>query len=869
MNYRYVLSCLALASAAMPLHATHNRAGEIIYCHVSGYTYSVQIITHTKTSAPADRPELVINWGDGTIDTLVRQTPISFLANDAQRNVYPGSHTYSGPGIFVLSFEDPNRNEGVLNIPNSVAETFCVKSQLIISPVAGGNCSVRFLNSPLQNACYQKLWTHNPVAYDPDGDSLSYALITCEGYGCDPIAGYQYPDQVFSGPDNQFDIDPFSGTLTWDASQLVGEYNIAVRVTEWRQGVKVGWVTRDMQITVKPCPNEPPVIQELADTCVNVGTLLQLSVQATDPDANDDLTISALGAPFVVPTSPATFTAGVPNNPVSGNFSWLADCSHVRIQPYQVVFRAVDDNDTIALEDYSSLFITIVAPAPQNPLAIPNGLSIDLNWDPSVCTNVTGYKVYRRSGPYGFVPDHCEVGVPAYTGYTLLTTLTGLGSTTYTDDEDLTVGNEYCYMVVACFPDGAQSYASEEFCAILDRQVPVITHVSVGQTDPSAGIDTVRWSNAYDLDTLQHPGPYRFELFRGSGLTTPTTLVYTSSLHPFLAHPDTSFLDLDIDTETTGHVYRVDYYGDGGDSLIGASSVASSIFLTLEPNDEQITLHFEPNVPWTNTLYEVYKYNGVDFTQIGSTATNSYVDTGLVNGNSYCYYVKSTGAYSLPEIVSPLINFSQETCGVPVDLTPPCPPELTLDNDCEEPLNTLTWTNPNSSCADDTWLYHIWFTDSLGGPYVLIATITGATDTSFTHAIGSSVAGCYMVTAIDSVGNESGYSNTVCGDNCPEYELPNVFTPNNDGPNDFFVPFPYRGVKKIDLTIFNRWGQVVYTSEDPAIGWNGVHQESNEPVTEGVYFYVCTVTFARLAGDDLKMLKGYVHVLRGTVPNTN
>ena len=75
-----------------------------------------------------------------------------------------------------------------------------------------------------------------------------------------------------------------------------------------------------------------------------------------------------------------------------------------------------------------------------------------------------------------------------------------------------------------------QSYASVEFCAILDRQVPVITNVSVGVTDVSAGVDTVRWSNAYDLDTIARPGPYQFKLYRGNGLPTrPTNLIWTSA----------------------------------------------------------------------------------------------------------------------------------------------------------------------------------------------------------------------------------------------------------------------------------------------------------------------------------------------------
>ena len=46
------------------LHATHQRAGEITYKHISGLTYEFKLVTYTYTPSPADRPELEIVWGD-------------------------------------------------------------------------------------------------------------------------------------------------------------------------------------------------------------------------------------------------------------------------------------------------------------------------------------------------------------------------------------------------------------------------------------------------------------------------------------------------------------------------------------------------------------------------------------------------------------------------------------------------------------------------------------------------------------------------------------------------------------------------------------------------------------------------------------
>lgn len=875
LRYFLSLGLLAWASAAW---ATHNQAGEILVCPVGGpgsLLYEVTVITYTNPNSPADRPEFILDWGDGSPqDTIAREsaTVVTVAGINVQRNLYIKTHPYPGPGVYILQYIDPNRVADVENIPGSVNVPMCVQTQLVIS-VAGSNCTPQFLNPPIQNACLGQPWVHNPVAYDTDGDSLSFEPMVClggdlndDGNG-DPIPGYKFPNEVMPGPDNQYSIDPVTGTITWDAPQKNGVYNIAFIVREWRlvngQMVNIGWVERDMQIIVGPCNNQPPVLEALRDTCVVAGTHLTFQVHASDPDAGQTITLEGLGGPFNVPNAPATFISSPAQNSVTGNFSWHTNCTHVRQQPYQATFKAQDDYASVQLQNYGTMFITVVAPAPENPSATPNGSVMELEWDPSICENASGYSIYRRLGAYGFEHDTCETGVPAYTGYAYIGSTQGANNTHFTDT-GLGFGVQYCYMVVADFPDGAQSYASIEFCNMLERDVPIMTHASVGITDVASGEDTVRWSNAYDLDTTQFPGPYVFHLYRGQGFSLSDELILTSSPSPWLAAPDTTFLDQGLDTRSGPHVYRVELYGEGGDVLVGSSNAASTVFIVPEPNDEQVTLHINYQTPWLNTHFDVYRQESGTYQFIGTTNEPVYVDTGLVNGDTYCYYVVSSGAYDDPNVMAPLINHSQEVCAIPEDLTPPCPPVLSLENDCETPLNTLTWTNPAISCGDtDTWYYNIWFTDSLGGTPQLIHTIVGADNTSLTHTDGLSVAGCYTVTAVDSVGNESAPSNEVCGDNCPEYSLPNVFTPNSDRMNDFFVPFPYRGVKEVRMQIFNRWGQLVFSTADPDIGWDGTLNNNGEPVPDGVYFYVCEVFYKRLEGTIPMVLKGNVHVLGG------
>ncbi len=123
------------------------------------------------------------------------------------------------------------------------------------------------------------------------------------------------------------------------------------------------------------------------------------------------------------------------------------------------------------------------------------------------------------------------------------------------------------------------------------------------------------------------------------------------------------------------------------------------------------------------------------------------------------------------------------------------------------------------------------------------------------------MAACYAVTAVDSVGNESAYSNIICVDDCINFELPNVFTPNGDGINDLFKPFPYNLVEKIDLKVYGRWGNLVFQTNDPDINWDARHMESGKKVPPGVYYYVCDVYERRLTGLEPRYLIGFVHIL--------
>ena len=865
--------------------ATHNRAGEITYWHVGGNTYEFVVYTYTKTSAPADRPWLPIEWGDGSPqDSLERESILLYPTRDSQENIYRKRHTFPGAGTYEICITDPNRNGNILNIDNgnSVLVPFAIKTTLRISAAIAQNNSVVFTNIPLQDACLFQPWVFNPGAVDPDGnDSLSFKLVPSQGPGCVSfeLGYYKYPNQIppnggSPNPSQNLSIDNQTGTITWDSPQRLGEYNLAILVEEWRNGLLISTVLRDMQILVDNCNNTPPELEAVNDTCIEAGQELNIELRARDNE-NNNIEITGYGAPFAVPDSPAQVTQNgqIPEDGedyVDAQFSWQTNCSHVQLSPYQAVIQATDNGEGPDLVDIKTFNITVVAPAPENLVAEALGSSIQLSWDQSICFQAVGYKVYRRINPYGFMPDHCETGVPEYTGYSLIATLEGLDNTSYVDDDEIIFGRDNCYMVIAYFKDGAESYASNEACAQIKFEIPIIKKNSVGITDVN-GVDTVYWRSPIELDPADFPGPYQYKLYRSEGYESATELVFETSIEANLDDLDTTWISPSLNTVDTAHTYKVELYSGG--EFAARSNRASSLFIELIPNDNQMGITWREELPWINFEHEIYRQtNGTGpYEFVGTTDTIGFIDNGLVNNREYCYYIRSKGSYFAIEENDTLINYSQITCSRPYDRTPPCPPELAGDADCVDFTTDLNWTNPNETCeeTDDVVSYNIYFTPVEGGEFEMIDEITGAEFTSWNEVFENSIAGCYYVTALDSISlrpngdafpNESDPSNIICFDNCPVYSFPNVFTPNADGKNDVFAPFPYRSVQSVEFTVFNRWGHPVFTTTDPDVNWDGVSQDTGEVVSDGTYFHTCKAFAIRLSGLDPIELSGYISV---------
>ncbi|MFN4235488.1 MAG: gliding motility-associated C-terminal domain-containing protein, partial [Bacteroidia bacterium] len=87
--------------------------------------------------------------------------------------------------------------------------------------------------------------------------------------------------------------------------------------------------------------------------------------------------------------------------------------------------------------------------------------------------------------------------------------------------------------------------------------------------------------------------------------------------------------------------------------------------------------------------------------------------------------------------------------------------------------------------------------------------------------------------------------------------VPNVFTPNNDGINDVFNVIA-SGYTNFNMKILNRWGDVLFETNNINNGWNG-RTLSGTLVSEGTYFYIIQLTSPR--GEQI-IEKGPLQLLR-------
>jgi gliding motility-associated-like protein len=923
-----ILICCSLGE----IFATHIRAGEITAKRIgcSGREYEFTLTAYRDTGSDILFGNGEFTFGDGESIML---NPDGFsrkeiIDDEIELVEFKIRHDYGSNGDYVVSYVEDFRNVGIVNMSNSGSVSFYVETLIRIDPFFGCNDTPIFLIPPVDKGAVGVLYYHNPGAFDINGDSIAFKLVTPQSREGVNVPNFRSPEIAAGGQTSQqtgpafLSLDEILGDLIWDAPGLKGEFNVAFIAEEWRKIAGewrfLGSVTRDMQIIVDETDNDPPELQIPLDTCIEAGTLLEAEIIATDPNPESLVRIEGFGGPFIL-SPPATLTPTSNDffeTPTISNFSWQTDCSHIREDPYLVRFKATDNGPGLRLTTFETWSVTIVPPSPKNVVAESRPQrSIEVSWDEYNCGDAEIIQVYRRVDSFEFIPENCEIGIPENGGYELIGSVPA-SQNSFLDNNDglgLNFGATYCYRLVAVFelPLGGISYASEEICQKIEATGPVITNVTVDETDLENGEITVSWLPPLDIDTTLYPAPYKYQVMRSTGGSfTPVAVV----------EDDTTFTDTGLNTTAETFRYQLQLYllndAVSEENLIEVSATASSVRLSSVGLFESINLNWEASVPWSNTNQDFpYHYiyrnkitaNADEFVLIDSVDVTQngfqYLDSGqfnnqnLSNTEEYCYFVTTSGGYGNDDIFDPLLNDSQILCAQPDDQIDPCPPfdvgfqldspekclDFLADKDCEfnQFQNELFWdANLTDSCDSQISYYEIFFQNDLEDEFELIGTTR---DTFFIHDGLDEFAGCYKIRAVDQSENRSQFSETFCKENCPNLEFPNVFTPNGDGKNDFFTPFFQRTfdnvstniplekcprfLEKIEFKVFNRYGKQVYSFESGGenglfINWDGTNF-GGEPLPSATYFFEAIATFDMLRPENKQQtFKGFVQIIR-------
>ncbi len=248
------------------LHAKADNllGGEITCRNINGLMYETTLTIYRDTITGNLPLNYTITYRD-SVDTvfasnIVITPPSVSWYNGFRSFTYIDTIIFPFAGLYKASAWSCCR-DSVGNIPNSTSYGMYLECKVLAD---GVNSSPKFLSSPIIFAQLNQPFTNNITPYDADGDSISWELVIPEDVVSNGSGGfsivtlpYNYPPSDSSLP---FHIDPILGDISFKPN-VVGKYQIAVKITEWKNGVQIGHVLREIELNVGQINNTPLAVQ--------------------------------------------------------------------------------------------------------------------------------------------------------------------------------------------------------------------------------------------------------------------------------------------------------------------------------------------------------------------------------------------------------------------------------------------------------------------------------------------------------------------------------------------------------------------------------------------------------------------------------
>ncbi|RYD83502.1 MAG: hypothetical protein EOP53_00680 [Sphingobacteriales bacterium] len=349
-------------------------------------------------------------------------------------------------GFHVSYFRNERNNSAITNLAYGAANCAFGKKEpfgsvwyTYIPRKAIKNSSPQFLTKPIPYLCAGKKNVFNPLASDPDRDSMVFSLAT--PYSPAPSCPINAIDTPYPPGHKNFSkvtyksgysvTNPFGGTSSISINSVTGEitasptsagnYVIAIQVKEYRvnpvtrKTEYVGEIRRDLQFIVgTTCPSvAAPVFTK--DTLgltryVYPDDTVCFNITGSAGTKGDTLYLSGAGGVFkgtnsTISSPYAKFDGDTAKNKVTSDFCWTPSCAQITYtSPFIVTFNLADNNCNSVYRTYSIYVRTrdIIKPPLMQCINIQDDSTIKLTFYDSVTSkHFKQYKIYKREGLKG------------------------------------------------------------------------------------------------------------------------------------------------------------------------------------------------------------------------------------------------------------------------------------------------------------------------------------------------------------------------------------------------------------------------------------------------------------------------------------
>ncbi len=337
--------------------ATHAAGSDIQYTCLGGNQYQVVVTFYRDCGGVAEPGNITINCksvngsqnfnvtanksgsaGNGDEITVPCVTSASSCGGGSTTGIRKWIYTAvvtlpTQQTDWVFSYSVCCRNCAIttINSPCASNSTLYIEA-LLNNTIAPCNSSPVFSNIPIAFVCIGQTFNFNHGVVDPDGDSLAYQLITPKTSATGTVS-YIAPASATSpiASSTPFTMNPTTGDLTFTPSSIqIGI--MAIKVTEYRNGVVLGSVIRDMQIYTTACTNNLPTASGIDGTnnynvtvCPNQQVCF--TVNSADLDASQNVTITSNNA---IPGATYTISSG-PRPTLT--FCWTPTVNDINLSP--------------------------------------------------------------------------------------------------------------------------------------------------------------------------------------------------------------------------------------------------------------------------------------------------------------------------------------------------------------------------------------------------------------------------------------------------------------------------------------------------------------------------------------------------------